>query len=98
MRFSFGGEQTKLKGDLDLRADISLRDDETVIRAIDKDNNQVTGGQRLLSLKFFADYMLSKNLTASFYFDQSASQYAISTTFPRQSVSAGLSARYIFGN
>ncbi|MGV8945945.1 MAG: cell surface protein SprA [Lutibacter sp.] len=98
MRFSFGGEQTKLKGDLDLRADISLRDNETIIRAIDKDNNQVTGGQRLLSLKFFADYMISKNLTTSFYFDQSSSQYAISTTFPRQSVSAGLSVRYIFGN
>ncbi|MBK5210292.1 MAG: cell surface protein SprA, partial [Flavobacteriaceae bacterium] len=98
MRFRFGGEQTKLKGDLDLRADISLRDNETIIRAIDKDNDQVTGGQRLLSIKFFADYAVSKNLTTSFYFDQSSSQYAISTTFPRQSVSSGLSVRYIFGN
>jgi cell surface protein SprA len=98
MRFRFGGELTKLKGDLDLRADISLRDNETIIRAIDKDNDQVTGGQRLLSIKFFADYAVSKNLTTSFYFDQSSSQYAISTTFPRQSVSSGLSVRYIFGN
>jgi len=98
MSFKFGGEVTKLKGDLDLRADISLRDNETIIRAIDKDNNQVTGGQRLLSLKFFADYAVSKNLTTSFYFDQSSSQYAISTTFPRQSISSGLSVRYIFGN
>ncbi|MHB1107746.1 MAG: T9SS outer membrane translocon Sov/SprA, partial [Lutibacter sp.] len=98
MSFKFGGEVTKLKGDLDLRADVSLRDNETIIRAIDKDNNQVTGGQRLLSLKFFADYAVSKNLTTSFYFDQSSSQYAISTTFPRQSISSGLSVRYIFGN
>ena len=98
MRFRFGGELTKLKGDLDLRADISLRDNETIIRAIYKDNDQVTGGQRLLSIKFFADYAVSKNLTTSFYFDQSSSQYAISTTFPRQSVSSGLSIRYIFGN
>jgi cell surface protein SprA len=98
MKFRFGGDVTKLKGDLDLRADISLRDNETVIRAIDEDNNQVTGGQRLLSLKFFADYAISNNLTASFYFDQSSSRYAISTTFPRQSVSTGLSVRYILGN
>lgn len=98
MKFRFGGDVTKLKGDLDLRADISLRDNETVIRAIDEDNNQVTGGQRLLSLKFFADYAISNNLTASFYFDQSSSRYAISTTFPRQSVSTGLSIRYILGN
>ena len=98
MKFRFGGEITKLKGDLDLRADISLRDNETVIRAIDEDNNQVTGGQKLLSLKFFADYAISNNLTASFYFDQSSSKYAISTTFPRQSVSSGISIRYILGN
>ncbi|MGV6844684.1 MAG: T9SS outer membrane translocon Sov/SprA [Lutibacter sp.] len=98
MKFRFGGEVTKVKGDLNLRADLSLRDNETVIKAIDEDNDQVTGGQRLLSLKFFADYALNKNLTASFYFDQSSSRYAISTTFPRQSISTGLSVRYIIGN
>jgi len=98
MKFRFGGQLTRLKGDLNLRADLSLRDNKTIIRAIDQDNDQVTGGQRLLSLKFFADYAVSKSLTASFYFDQSSSQYAISTTFPRQSVSTGLSVRYILGN
>jgi cell surface protein SprA len=98
MRFKFGGRNTRLKGDLNLRADISLRDDETIIRAIDQDNDQVTSGQRLLSFKFFADYAINRNLTASFYFDQNSSRYAISTTFPRQSVSAGLSVRYVLGN
>lgn len=98
MKFRFGGKLTKLKGDLDIRADLSLRDNKTVIRAIDEDNNQVTGGQRLLSFKFYADYALSKSLTATFYFDQSSSKYAISTTFPRQSVSSGLSIRYVLGN
>ena len=98
MKFRFGGKLTRLKGDLDLKADLSLRDNKTVIRAIDQDNDQVTGGQRLLSLKFVANYAVSKSLTASFYFDQSSSQYAISTTFPRQSVSSGLSVRYVLGN
>ncbi|UMB52663.1 cell surface protein SprA [Lutibacter sp. A64] len=98
MKFRFGGKLTRLKGDLDLRADLSLRDNKTIIRAIDEDNDQVTGGQRLLSFKFFADYAINANLTASFYFDQSSSKYAISTTFPRQSVSSGLSIRYVLGN
>lgn len=98
MNFRLRGKKTRIKGDLNLKADITLRDDKTVIRAIDQDNNQVTGGQRLLSIKFFADYAVSKNLTASFYFDQSASSYAISTTFPRQSISSGLSVRYVLGN
>jgi len=98
MKLKFGGEVTRLKGDLNIRADLSLRDNRTIIRAIDEDNNQVTGGQRLLSLKLFADYAVSKSLIASFYFDQSSSRYAISTTFPRQSVSSGLSVRYVLGN
>ena len=98
MKFRFGGKLTRLKGDLDIRTDISLRDNKTYIRAIDEDNNQVTGGQRLLSLKVFADYAISKSLTASFYFDQSSSRYAVSTTFPRRSVNSGISIRYVFGN
>jgi cell surface protein SprA len=98
MRFRFGGKLTRLKGDLDIRTDISLRDNKTYIRAIDEDNTQVTGGQRLLSLKVFADYAISQSLTASFYFDQSSSRYAVSTTFPRRSVNSRISIRYVFGN
>jgi cell surface protein SprA len=98
MKFNFGGNVTRVKGDLNIRADLALRDNETIIRAIDEDNSQVTGGQRLLSFKLFADYALSRNLTASYYFDQSSSKYAISTTFPRQSISTGISIRYILGN
>ena len=98
MKFRFGGQLTRLKGDLDIRADLALRDNKTIIGAIDSDNNQVTAGQRLLSFKLFADYAVTRNLTTSFYFDQSSSQYAISTTFPRQSVSTGISVRYILGN
>ena len=98
MKVNFGGKKTKLKGDLNLRADFSMRDNETMIRAIDEDNDQITGGQRLLSFKFAADYALTRSLTASFYFDQSSSRYAISTTFPRQSISSGLSIRYLLGN
>jgi len=98
MKFNFGGILTRVKGDINIRADLALRDNETIVRSVDEDNNQVTGGQRLLSFKLFADYALSKNLTTSFYFDQSSSKYAISTTFPRQSISTGISVRYILGN
>ena len=98
MKFRFGGQLTRLKGDLNIRADLALRDNKTIIGAIDNDNSQVTAGQRLLSFKLFADYAVSRNLTTSFYFDQSSSRYAVSTTFPRQSVSSGISVRYILGN
>jgi cell surface protein SprA len=98
MNLNFGGKKTPLKGDLNIRADFALRDNQTIVAAVDNDNSQITSGQQLLSLKIFADYNLSRNITASFYFDQSSSKYAISTTYPRQSVSSGISFRYVLGN
>jgi len=75
-----------------------LRDNITQIRAIDEDNNQVSGGQKLLSIKFVADYLLSRSLTASFYYNHQTSSYAISTTFPRQAINGGFNIIYNLGN
>ncbi len=93
-----GNTTTTFKGDINLKADFGLRDNATVIRSIDIDNNQVTGGQRLVSFKFIADYALNKNLLASFFYDQNSSRFLISTTFPRKSINAGISIRYTIGN
>ncbi len=94
MKTSFTGKKQTLKGDINVRADISLRDNITLIRSVDTDNNQVSGGQKLFSLKLSADYRLSSNLTASFYYNHQTSRYAISTTFPRQSINAGFNFIY----
>ena len=93
-----GGRKRALKGDLNMKADISYRQNLTTIRTIDTGNTQVTGGQDIFSLKFSADYNLNKNLIATFYYDQTASRYAISTSFPRQSISSGISITYNLGN
>ncbi len=92
------GKKETLKGDVNLRADISLRDNLTLIRSVDENNNQITGGERLFGLKFIADYNLSKNLTASFYYNHNTFEYAISTNFPRQSINAGFNIVYNLGN
>ncbi|MCF6347381.1 MAG: cell surface protein SprA [Flavobacteriaceae bacterium] len=93
-----GNTTTTFKGDINLKADFGLRDNATVIRSIDIDNNQITGGQRLVSFKFIADYTLNKNLLASFFYDQNSSRFLISTTFPRKSINTGISIRYTIGN
>lgn len=94
----FTGKKETLKGDINLRADISLRDNLTLIRSIDEQNNQITGGENLFGLKFIADYNLSRSLTASFYYNHQTFRYAISTTFPRQSINAGINLIYKLGN
>lgn len=94
----FTGRKETLKGDINLRADISLRENLTLIRSIDEDNNQITGGETLFGIKFTADYNLSKSLTTSFYYNHNTYQYAISTNFPRQSINAGFNLIYNLGN
>jgi len=104
MKFKTGssGGSTKFQGDINFKADLGIRDNLTVIRAFgisdDLQNDQVTGGQNLVSFKFLADYSLNKNLLASFFFDYNKSRFAISTTFPRTSINGGISIRYIIGN
>ena len=93
----FTGKKQTLKGDVNLRADVSLRDNLTQIRSVDEENIQISGGKKLFSIKFTADYRLSSNLTASFYYNHQTSKYAISTTFPRQSINGGLNIIYNLG-
>ena len=97
MNTRFTGKKTTLKGDINLRADVSLRDNLTQIRSVDEENNQISGGQRLFSIKFTADYKLSSSLTASFYYNHQTSKYAISTTFPRQAINGGFNIIYNLG-
>ncbi|MGB5646843.1 MAG: cell surface protein SprA, partial [Muriicola sp.] len=95
---NIGGEKQRLKGDLNLKADVTLRDNITIIRNLDLDNNQITSGQNLLSVKFTADYALSKSLNALFFYDYSFSQFAVSTAFPQTTINTGFTLRYNFGN
>jgi cell surface protein SprA len=95
---NIGGEKQRLKGDLNLKADVTLRDNITIIRNLEINNNQITSGQNLLSIKFTADYALSKSLNALFFYDHSFSQFAVSTAFPQTTINTGFTLRYNFGN
>lgn len=93
-----GGKQRILSSDLNFKADISYRHNETIIRYLDVQNNQITAGQDIWAINFTADYALSKNLTALVYYDHSFSEYAISTSFPQTTIRSGVTLRYNFGN
>jgi cell surface protein SprA len=98
IRSKLAGPKKTIKSDLNMKADLSIRNNKTIIRYLDLDNNQVSAGQTLWSLKYAADYAFSKNLTAIFYFDYNFSEYAISTSFPQTTIRSGFTLRYNFGN
>jgi cell surface protein SprA len=87
-----------IKSDINLKADFTLRKNETIVRYLDYDNNQLGGGQDIWSLKLTADYSFSKNLTAIFYYDHSFSKAVISTAYPLTNIRTGFTLRYNFGN
>ncbi|MBP0904647.1 cell surface protein SprA [Mariniflexile gromovii] len=95
---NLAGPSKRIVSDLNMKADISVRDNKTIIRYLDLENNQVTSGQTIWGLKYTADYAFSKNLTGIFYFDYTFSEYAISTAFPQTTIRSGFTIRYNFGN
>ncbi|MFV8368404.1 cell surface protein SprA [Flavobacterium sp. LB2R40] len=87
-----------IKSDINLKGDVSYRNNQTIVRYLDYNNNQLAGGQNIWSVKLTADYAFSKNLTAIFYYDHSFSKAVISTSFPLTNVRSGFTLRYNFGN
>ncbi|MEC7173420.1 MAG: cell surface protein SprA, partial [Bacteroidota bacterium] len=98
IRTNLGGRRVMLSGDLNLKADFSYRKNVTLLRNLEYDNNQVTAGQTIMSIKFSAGYNLSKNLTSLLFYDHNFSEFAISTAFPQTSIRSGITIRYNFGN
>ncbi|WP_298532723.1 cell surface protein SprA [uncultured Algibacter sp.] len=98
IRSKLAGPSKRIVSDLNMKADISVRDNKTIIRYLDLDNNQITSGQTIWGLKYTADYAFSRNLTGIFYFDYTFSDYAISTAFPQTTIRSGFTIRYNFGN
>jgi cell surface protein SprA len=98
LNFRFKGDVREIKSDLNVRFDLSIRDTETRLRRIIENDNQIVGGQKLVSIRFSTDYNFSRNLNLKLFYDQNLTSYKISTAFPLSVIRAGLSATLRFGN
>ena len=87
-----------VKSDINIKADFSYRNNQTIVRHLDYDDNQLAGGQNIWNIKFTADYAFSKYLTAILFYDHSFSKAVISTAFPLTNIRSGITIRYSFGN
>ncbi|RZJ65699.1 MAG: cell surface protein SprA [Flavobacterium sp.] len=87
-----------IKSDINVKLDASYRNNKTIVRNLDYDNNQLGGGQNIWSAKLTADYSFSKNLTLIFYYDHQFSKAVISTSYPMTNIRGGFTLRYNFGN
>lgn len=92
VRFPF--IQRTIKSDVDVRIDVSRRNNLTIIRRIVEEVNQLTSGQRVWSIRFTADYRISQMLNIRAFYDYVATTPFISTTFPTTNTNAGITLRF----
>jgi cell surface protein SprA len=88
------GNQQKFQSDLNLRGDFSIIDMLTIIRKVKEDVDQITAGQKGLSLKLSADYALNERFNLKLFYDHTVVSPRISTSFKTSNVKFGVSVRF----
>ena len=81
--------------DLNMRLDISLRDQAAITRDIATRTSAASSGNSALKISFMADYTLSRLLTMSFYYDrQTNTPLLSSSSYPTTTRDFGLSMKF----
>ena len=88
-------QQSLVKNDLKLNADVSYKDIKSLLRKIDENLTQASSGNKLISLKIMADYVFSSKVNIQMFFDRQMSTPLISTTFPVSSTNFGVSFKFM---
>jgi len=88
------GKTVTLKSDLNVKLDFSIRDNKTILRRIEENNNQISTGTRQISVNFSADYMVSQKMNVRLFYDQTISKPYVSAQIPTSNTNAGISLRF----
>ncbi|WP_461636514.1 T9SS outer membrane translocon Sov/SprA [Labilibaculum euxinus] len=93
-----GSKQKKYKSDLNLRGDLSIRKNNTIIRKIVDEVDQLTSGQKVVTVKFSADYVLSNRFNLRLYYDRIVNTPYVSLSYPTTTTEFGASIRFTLAN
>ena len=94
LNFRAAGRRKKINSDLDLKIDLNIRNNRTVIRKVIEDVEQITAGQQIITIKFSADYVINQRLNVKAFYDKVITNPFLSTTFPGAITNAGFSIRF----
>ncbi len=83
----------KLKSNLDLRADISVKNTNLTLIKIDQNPTPTSGGL-VTAIKISGDYVISKKVTARVFYDQTINTPFIQNSYPSATSKGGLSIRF----
>jgi len=89
-----GGGQKVLKSDLNIRFDLSIRDNKTLARKLVENVNQPVVGQRVFTAGLSADYVLSDRFNLQVFADHSMNNPFVANTFPTSNTNFGFSLKF----
>ncbi len=93
-----GGRKRTFKSDLNLRLDLSLRDNFTIIRKLEEGVNQLTAGTMSVGIKASADYVLSDRFNLRLFYDHAINRPKVSSSFNSSNVDFGVSIRFMLAS
>jgi len=94
MKGMTSSKKKKLKSDLNLKCDVSVRTNKSILRNVILNSNQISAGQQVISINTSADYQLSDRFTIRLYFDKVINNPFISSQFPNSNTNGGIALRF----
>ncbi|MBD5389523.1 cell surface protein SprA [bacterium] len=91
---SGGSSKRKITSDIVLKADVSVRDTKTVLRRIDQNVSTPSAGSLVTSINIYAEYELTKQLSAKVFYDMTINKPHIANLFYNHTGKGGISIIY----
>lgn len=88
------GNNKRPTSDMNVRADLSIRDNVTITRSMNEGTNQPVSGQKIFSLKTSADYTINRNLSLRAFYDHQINEPRVSLSFRTSNINAGFALRF----
>lgn len=85
-----------LESPLNLKLDLSYRQNISILRQVETGASTPTGGTNIFSMRSSADYILTPNITLRFFYDWTRTKPQTSASFPTSSINGGFSLRITF--
>ena len=84
----------QLNNDINVQFDFSIRKNNTIIRRITENVDQLTAGEKVISIKVSADYTFNNRLNLRLFYDRKVDTPYLSLSYPTTNTNFGLSIRY----
>ena len=85
----------QLNNDINVQFDFSIRKNNTIIRRITENVDQLTAGEKVMSIKVSADYTFNNRLNLRLFYDRKVDTPYLSLSYPTTNTNFGLSIRLV---